>query len=156
VGSTKPDGIKFNTCLVSDKQYGDFELKCKVKLSGSEAANSGIQIRSQVVDAKQFKVEGAQCDIGQVYWGSLYGAGTGMMQQADKDVVAKALKGGDFNELHVRCVGRRVTIKLNGVTTVDKDFPELPARGVIGWDLHRGKGFEVVIKDIEFKELLAR
>lgn len=156
VGSTKPDGIKFNTYLVSGKQYGDFELKCKVKLSGPETANSGIQIRSHVVDAKQFKVEGAQCDIGQEYWGSLYGEGKGMMQQADKDVVAKALKEGEFNELHVRCVGSRVTIKLNGETTVDKNFSGLPARGVIAWQLHGGKGFEVVIKDIEFKELPVR
>lgn len=156
VGSSRPDGIKFNTCLVSNKQYADFELKCKVKLSGSEAANSGIQIRSQVVDAKQYKVVGAQCDIGQAYWGSLYGEGTGMMRQADKDVVAKALKGGDCNELYVRCVRRRVTIKLNGETTVDEVFPRLPARGVIGWQLHGGKGFEVVIRDIEFKELPSR
>lgn len=34
-----------NSCLYSDKEYGDFELRCKLMLVGDQA-NSGIQIRS--------------------------------------------------------------------------------------------------------------
>lgn len=76
-----------------------------------------------------------------------------MMQEADKALVAKVLREGEFNELYLRCIGQHVLIKLNGQTTVDKVFPELPLRGRIGWQLHRGSGFEVFIKDIEFQEL---
>ena len=154
VGSTKPDGIAANTYLCSDRIYSDFELTCKVKLLGPVTANSGIQIRSELIDAKQFIARGPQCDIGEGWWGSLYDeGGAGMLQEADKAIVNKALKADDFNELQVRCIGQRVIIKLNGKVTVDKVFPKLPSRGIIAWQLHKGLGFEVVIKDIEFKEL---
>src|SRR5262245_16168217 len=49
VGSTFPDGLKFNTFLCSKKKYGDFELKFQVRLRG-QGPNSGVQIRSEVVD----------------------------------------------------------------------------------------------------------
>lgn len=153
VGSTRPDGIAFNTCLCSEREYGDFELACKMKLIGPAGANSGIQVRSEIVDPTRFMIRGPQCDVGESSWGSLYAEGGGMLQVADKALVSAALKPGEFNELWVRCVGQRVIIKLNGRVTVDKEFPGLPARGIIGWQLHSGKGFDVVIKDVEFKPL---
>ena len=154
VGTSRPGALKVNTCLVSDQEYGDFELRCQVKLSVNPAANSGIQFRSVLVDMNAFSVRGPQCDFGEgVAWGSLYGEGTGgMMQEADKAVVAKALKVGEFNELILRCVGQRVTIRLNGRVTFDNEFPGIPTRGVIGWQFHK-KGGEVVFKNIEFKAL---
>jgi hypothetical protein len=153
IGSSEPDGLKFNTFLCSKRQYGDFELRFKVRLKGG-TGNSGVQIRSEVFDPKTFAVRGPQCDIGQIYWGSLYGEHFGgMMQQAPKDVVAKVLKKDDFNDYHIRCVGTRVTIKLNGETTVDGDFPKMPPKGIIAWQLHSGGPMEVTFKDIEFKEL---
>src|SRR5262249_552916 len=46
VGSTMPDGNKFNTFLCSKKKYKDFELSFKVKLTGKGwTGNSGVQIR---------------------------------------------------------------------------------------------------------------
>src|SRR5437588_5293941 len=54
VGSTAPDGLKFNTFLCSKARYTDFELKFQVKLTGTAAANSGVQIRSKIFDAKKF------------------------------------------------------------------------------------------------------
>ena len=33
--------------------------------------NSGVQIRSEVIDSKKFVVKGPQCDMGAQYWGSL-------------------------------------------------------------------------------------
>jgi serine/threonine protein kinase len=157
VGSTFPDGNKFNTFLCSKKKYKDFELKFKVKLTGKGwSGNSGVQIRSEIRDVKTFAVTGPQCDMGDDYWGSLYGENFGgMMKAADKDEVARALKKGDFNDYSIRCVGKHVTIQLNGVTTVDDDFEKLPAEGIIAWQLHAGKAMEVHFKDIEFKELTA-
>jgi len=46
-----------------------------------------------------------------------------------------------------------VTIKLNGETTVDQDFPKLPDDGIIAFQLHQGKPMEVVFKNIHFKDL---
>src|SRR5262245_25794845 len=90
VGNTKPDGIKFNTFLCSKEKYTDFELKFKVKLTPKASGNSGVQIRSMIVEKEKdkFVVAGPQCDMGQQYWGSLYGERFGgMMKAADAGLV---------------------------------------------------------------------
>ena len=117
VGRTKGD-LKKNEFLVTAKPYGDFILKAKVKIRNG---NSGIQFRSKRTD--DGTTSGPQCDVGQIYWGSLYGERFGgMMKQAPKDVVKKTVKEADFNDYHIKCVGKHVTIKINGETTVDDDF----------------------------------
>lgn len=156
-----PKGLKFNTFLCSKEKYRDFELQFKVKMT--KGANSGVQIRSKVINEKTFAVGGPQCDMGQVYWGALYGehydqksgkigAGGGMMKAPPKDLVTKAVKEGDWNDYYIKCVGKRVTIKLNGKTTVDQDF-NLPEEGIIAWQLHAGGPMEVIFSDIRFKNL---
>ena len=50
IGSTKPDGGKFNTFLCSKRKYGDFELQFQVKLTPKTSGNSGVQIRSRIHD----------------------------------------------------------------------------------------------------------
>jgi hypothetical protein len=160
VGSTFPNGLGFNTFLCSKKQFTDFELQFKVRLRGQGwDGNSGVQIRSKIMDSekdrKNFAVAGPQCDMGGPYWGSLYGENFGgMMKAAPKDVVLRVLKKEDFNDYSIKCVGKHVTIKLNGETTVDGDFPKLPDTGIIAWQLHANKQpMEVIFKDIQFKDL---
>jgi hypothetical protein len=155
IGAT-PEGLKFNTFLCSKRKYRDFELKFQVRLKGGQG-NSGVQIRSEVFDRDKFAVRGPQCDIGAQYWGSLYGEHFGgMMQAADPKVVAKVLKKDDFNDYHIRCIGKHVTIKLNGETTVDADFPKMPDEGIIAFQLHAGPPMEVTFRNLQFKELSAK
>jgi hypothetical protein len=158
VGSTHPDGGKFNTFLCSKKKYKDFELKFQVRLTGKDwSGNSGVQIRSEVFDKEHLAVKGPQCDMGEVYWGSLYGEHFGgMMKQAPVDIVKKVLKADDFNDYYIKCVGKHVTIKLNGETTIDEDFPKMPDDGIIAWQLHAGKPMEVVFKNIQFTEIVTK
>jgi hypothetical protein len=153
VGYTPVDP-KHNTFLCSKKKYGDFDLKFKIRLKDG-VGNSGVQIRSKLVDAKKFVVSGPQCDIGQGYWGSLYGElFGGMMKQSPGDLVKKVVKQNDFNDYSIKCVGKHVTIKINGETMVDGDFPKMPDEGIIAWQLHAGfKSMEVTFKDIQFKDL---
>jgi putative heme-binding domain-containing protein len=155
VGTAPAEGLTFNTFLCSKKKYKDFELSFKVRIKDHNG-NSGVQIRSRVDDAKQFAVAGPQCDMGQQYWGSLYGERDPgrMMQASPPDLVKRVLKPNDFNDYSIKVVGKHVTIKLNGETTVDADFAELPDEGIIAWQLHAGfKNMEVVFKDIKFQEL---
>jgi Domain of Unknown Function (DUF1080) len=154
VGAT-PNGLKFNTFLCSKKKYKDFELKFQVKLTGKGwPGNSGVQIRSEVFDQEHLAVKGPQCDMGDVYWGSLYGEHFGgMMKQAPQELVKKVLKPDSFNDYYIKCVGKHVTIKLNGETTVDEDFEKLPDEGIIAWQLHAGDPMEVIFRNIEFKDL---
>ena len=153
VGTAPAEGLKFNTFLCSKKKYKNFELTFQIRLKDGKG-NSGVQIRSEIADRKHFAVKGPQCDIGDIYWGSLYGElFGGMMQQAPRDVVEKVLKKDDFNDYYIKCVDKHVTIKLNGETTVDDDFEKLPDEGIIAWRLHAGEPMEVVFRNIEFKDL---
>src|SRR4051812_26273144 len=152
VGYTEKDP-GFNTFLCSTKKYKDFEMSFKVRLKDG-VGNSGIQVRSKLADKKRFAVHGPQCDIGAGYWGSLYGEGFGgMMKQAPKDS-QKAVKAKDFNDYYIKCVGKKVTIRINGETTVDEEFKKMPEEGIIAFQLHAGfKSMEVTFKDIVFKDL---
>jgi hypothetical protein len=152
IGTNGDKTVPFNTFLWTKKKYKDFEMKFQIRLKDGKG-NSGVQIRSDILNPKQFSAKGPQCDIGQEYWGSLYGENFGgMMKAAPKDVVKKALKPADFNDYYIKCVGKHVTIKLNGETTVDDDF-KMPEDGLIGLQLHGGHVMEVTFKNIEFKDL---
>lgn len=152
VGYT-PKDPGFNTFLCSKKKYKDFELSFKVRLKNG-VGNSGVQIRSKVINPKRAAVGGPQCDIGAGYWGSLYGEAFGGMMKAAPKETQKAVKPKEFNDYSIRCVGKRVTIKVNGETTVDEEFPKLPAEGIIAFQLHSGyKSMEVTFKDIRFAEI---
>jgi hypothetical protein len=152
VGSS-PDGLKFNTFLCSKKKYGDFDMRFQIRLKGGKG-NSGVQIRSEVIDRAKFVVKGPQADIGEGWWGSLYGERFGgVLKAADKDAVNKVLKKDDFNDYSIKCVGKHVTIKINNITTVDGEFPTTPAEGIIAFQLHAGAPMEVTFRNIRFTDL---
>jgi hypothetical protein len=155
IGSGGDKAVPFNTFLCSKKKYQDFELSFQIRLKGGKG-NSGVQIRSFIEEKnkKRFAVTGPQCDIGEGYWGSLYGENFGgMMKQAPADKVNAKLKKDDFNDYYIKCVGKHVTIKVNGVTAVDGDFPKMPDDGIIAWQIHGGHIMEVTFRKIEFKEI---
>jgi hypothetical protein len=153
-GTTGEKGIKFNTFLCSKAKYKDFEMKFKVKLTGKGwNGNSGVQIRSQIADNKVFAVAGPQCDMGDDSWGALHGERFGRMMKAAPKEVQKAVKKDDFNDYNIKVVGKHVTIKVNGLTSIDDDVDKLPDDGIIAFQLHAGGPMEVVFKDIELKDL---
>jgi putative heme-binding domain-containing protein len=155
VGRAPAEGLSFNTFLCSKQKYKDFEVSFKIRIKDGKG-NSGLQVRSRVADPEKLAVAGPQADMGDIYWGSLYGERDPgrMMKQSPTDVVRRVLKPGDFNDYSVKVVGKHVTITLNGETMVDADFPELPDEGIIAWQLHAGfPNMEVVFKDIQFKDL---
>ena len=136
-----------------------FELRFQVKLTGKDwDGNSGVQIRSEVFDKEKLAVKGPQCDMGDQYWGSLYGEHFGgMMKAAPQAKVREAVKPTEFNDYSIKCVGKHVTIKINGTTMVDDNFEKMPEDGIIAWQLHQGfKSMEVTFKDIKFKDLSAK
>jgi 3-keto-disaccharide hydrolase len=160
IGAT-PKGLKFNTFLCSRKKYGDFELSCEVRLKDGKG-NSGVQIRSKLYNRDTFAVHGPQVDAAPGYWGSLFGEHFGgkgldhkMLKAADPAIVSQLAKNKDFNRYDIKCVGQHVTIKLNGETTVDEDFPNLPREGIIAFQLHAGGPMEVTFRNMHFKELAA-
>ena len=165
VGETKADP-GYNTFFCSKKKYSDFELTCKVQLRDGDG-NSGVQIRSERVDKdgdkKPFRVRGPQVDVGKGYWGSLYGEGVGgMMKASSPDAIKKAVKETEFNDYYILAKGTHITIKINGETMVDQDFPTLPGKdgaaapadGIIAFQAHAGyPSMRVEFKDIKFTDL---
>ena len=154
---------KYNTFFASKKKYSDFEISFKVQLKDGKG-NSGLQIRSTLRDDKKFVVAGPQVDVGAGYWGSLYGEGIGGMMRASKpDDIKKAVKEKEWNEFHVVAKGTKITVKVNGTTMVDEEFPNLPGKeknkpapteGIFAFQYHAGhKGMRVEFKEIKFTNL---
>ncbi len=152
VGTT--DGtIKENTFLCTEKKFKDFEMTFQVRLKDG-VGNSGVQIRSEVFDKEKWRVKGPQADICDKHYGCLYGENFGgMMQDCDWEKIKQKLKLDDFNDYSIRVVGKKVTIKINDVTSVDKEFDKLPAEGIIALQLHTGPAMEVAYRNIKISEL---
>lgn len=161
IGETTEDP-KYNTFLCSKAKYSDFELSFQVQLRDG-VGNSGIQVRSELYDNEKFRVRGPQVDIGKGYWGSLYGEGVGgMMKASDPKQIESAVKPTEWNAYNIRVVGNHYTIKINGTTMVDADFPTLPGKdnkaapkeGIIALQVHAGyPKMRVELKDIKFTNL---
>ena len=163
VGETKKDP-GYNNFFCSKKKYGDFELTFKVQLRDG-VGNSGVQIRSEQFGqddkTKPIRVRGPQPDIGAQYWGSVYGEGVGgMMKASEAQKVKKVVKPKEFNDYSIVAKGNHITVKINGETMVDGDFPTTPnkkpmaAMGIIAFQAHAGfPKMRVEFKDIKFTDL---
>jgi hypothetical protein len=109
--------------LVYDQPFGDFVLKCDVKMSPPEC-NSGVFVRTgDLSDPINTALEV------QVYDGSLsdrqdFGAIYDLVAPT-KDAVKSA---GEWNALEIRCEGPTVSVKVNGeeVSTINCDDYDKP------------------------------
>lgn len=173
------DIIPQNEFLCTIKEYGDFDLRLKVKLVG-QGDNGGVQFRSQRVPDSH-EVSGYQADIGFIpsgwvqgfeqfksrtdsldedtpypLWGSLYDESrrARILALAERDKVMSALKEGEWNEIRIRAEQKNITIWLNNELTIQYTEQEnVPEKGVIGLQVHSGPPLEVWYKDIFIQEL---
>jgi len=153
VGVLPPEQDK-NTFLCSKAIYRDFELKFQVKLKNGKG-NSGVQVRSNLLNRDEFRVAGPQVDIdSDKNFGGLYGelSGKGWMRQAPVEVVRRLFKPAEFNDYFVRVLGKRVKIVLNSETIVDDDFPEMADEGIIAFQLHGS----LKVDEVTFQNVLIR
>jgi hypothetical protein len=149
VGRTTQEKLKKNEFLVTDKPYGDFVLKAKVKL---RKGNSGIQFRSKRAD--DGAVSGPQADVADAYWGLLYEErGRGFLDDQSKK--AKPLvKHGNWNEFVITAKGSHVTIDFNGTRIIDREDPKIDKEGIIALQIHVWpEPMEVRFKDLQIREL---
>jgi hypothetical protein len=148
VGRTKGD-LKKNEFLVTEKPYGDFVLKAKVKIRNG---NSGIQFRSKRAD--DGVVSGPQADVAEGYWGLLYEEkGRGILERYPEEKANELVKKDDWNEFVITAKGTHVTIDLNGTRVIDREDPKFDKDGIIALQVHVGPEMEVRYKDVEIKEL---
>ncbi len=112
VAGTLKEPIPRNEFLCTTREFGDFELRLKVKLLGDpQTANAGIQVRSRRIP-KHHEMIGYQADMGQEYWGNLYDESRRrrVLTTVNQEGLAKVLKHGDWNEYVIQCVGKRIRL----------------------------------------------
>ena len=63
--------------------------------------------------------------------------------------------GGMIHQLRKRW--QIVTIKINGLTTVDEEFDQVPRDGLLGWQMHFGElaPTEVIFRNVQIRALPA-
>ncbi len=148
LGKTKGD-LKKNEFLVTDKPYGDFILKAKVKF---KSGNSGIQFRSE--RAPNGKVSGPQADVADDWWGLLYEENRRqILERYPKEKADALIHKGDWNDFVITAQGDHVVITINGTKVIDRTDPKFEKTGIIALQVHTGPITEVRYKDIAIKPL---
>lgn len=158
MGGSLTETVPRNDFLCTTRSFGNFVLRLKYKLAGTEGfINGGVQFRSQRLADPAHEMIGYQADIGAKYWGSLYDESrrNKVLAAPDQNEVLGIVKLNDWNDYEIRAEGRRIQLFLNGRQTVDYTEPDdtLPQSGLIGLQVHGGGKVEVSYKDITIEEL---
>ncbi|MGJ8696977.1 MAG: 3-keto-disaccharide hydrolase [Verrucomicrobiaceae bacterium] len=166
IGTTNPGSP--NTFLVTDKQYGDFELQFETKVHNS--LNSGCQIRSLLRDPEKGpfggrlygpQVESEASGKNGAEAGYIYGeaTGRGWLTPKEKLIPHKHFKDGEWNHFRIVAKGPNIKTWINGTLISDLSDLEIykdHAKGHIGLQVH-GVGkkgpFTAAWKNIKIKEL---
>ena len=161
-GGSTTEKIKENHFICTKKNYQNFELKLKIKVSGDPKTgliNSGIQIRSVRVPGGAH-MSGYQVDCGAGWFGKIYDEARRNKviwaptpdQQAALD---KAIDVFGWNEYRIRAEGTRIQTWINGVLCIDytEADPNVALDGLIGPQVHSGGVCLVQVKDVTIEEL---
>lgn len=158
VGGDGRHSLPKNEFLASQAEFGDFVLRLKFRLEGTNGfVNSGVQFRSQRVP-NDSEMSGYQADIGEGWYGCLYDESrrNKVLARPSEAVLKQALHPlGEWNDYEVRCRGRNIVIRLNGVVTVDYTEPDekIPVTGHLGLQVHGGGETRVSFKGIQIEPL---
>jgi serine/threonine protein kinase len=115
--------------LTTDHEYADFELRLEYRMA--KETDSGVVLRTpakenpseagleiQIINDPGFK--GLKPD-------QTSGSLVGIVPSSEPDVRAP----GEWNHMHITAQGRRVTVDLNGLRTLDADLDKFRAHGEI-------------------------
>lgn len=157
-GGSLTEKVKRNEFIATIKEYGNFIVRFKIKLTGNEGfLNSGFQIRSQRVPGDS-EMAGYQCDFGDPsWWGCIYDESrrNKLMAQSDMKALGPVLKRNDWNDYVIRADGPRITTWINGVMGVDyfEADPTIIQTGRMGIQVHGGGKALVQVKELTIEEL---
>jgi hypothetical protein len=135
--------------LVTDKAFKDFTIRGKYKaLKG----NSGLYFRIEEKGASG--VSGFQAEIDPAKdAGGLYETnGRAWVVQPRPEDVKTWYRPGEWNEMDVTAVGRRVVVRVNGRRSAEVLDDPGRTEGRIALQLHGGNDMDVRFKDIEILE----
>jgi hypothetical protein len=154
------EGNPRNEFLAARRPYTNFVLRFEYKLVGTEGfINGGVQFRSRRIPEPPNEMSGYQADIGAGWSGSLYDESrrNTMLATADKALVQRVEKPGEWNRYEIRCEGPRIQLILNGVRTVDyieKD-PAIEQHGLVALQIHGNCKAEISFRNLRIEEITA-
>lgn len=146
-----------NTFLVTEKEYGDFQLELDVMVESPEG-NSGVQVRSHFGgEGHAGKVYGRQAEVdptARAWSGGVYDEDRRQwLYPLDLHPEAKtAYKASQYNHIKVECLGNEMKTWLNGVPVAYVVDPVDP-RGFIGLQVHGVSSPAQVGKKVYFKNI---
>ena len=160
--------------LVSNRRFNDFELKFQLRVTGGKAKESGrcsLFVRSPVwLWSRPTAQPPLPLGPAVKYWHfdppdpkrpsvTFCKTWTGTFDQGlvEMDELNRVVKRGELNDYHVKCVGKRMTVRVNGLTIVDGIVcGEDEREGLLVFGLDPGWEPEVTLRDIRIKELASR
>lgn len=148
---TSPASEKRHGLLVSDQQFGDFEIEIEYK---AVKGNSGLYFRSEKVEGA-VGVYGFQAEIDdEKDAGGLYETGgRAWVIQPTPDAVKTWYKPGAWNTMKVRAVGRDITVWVNGKESARLTNDPGRISGHIALQLHGDMDMEVYFKKVRIRQL---
>ncbi|CAN5726602.1 DUF1080 domain-containing protein [soil metagenome] len=142
VGGDLTKTLPHNEFLATKESFGDFELTLEFKLTGTGFVNAGVQFHSKRLQNPPYEMEGYQADLGDGFWASLYDESRRdvTIVKPDSTLIKKILKPNSWNSYSIKCIGRRIIIRLNNVQTVDFTEPDttITHNGHIALQVHGG------------------
>ncbi len=113
-GTIKVSGSRAH--LFTEKEFKNFEYKVECKTT--KGSNSGLYFHTKFQEdgwpALGYEAQVNVTHTDKIKTGSLYGV---------KNVEEVAVKDDEWYETYIKVVGRHITIKINGKTTVDWEQP---------------------------------
>ena len=149
--------------LVTEKQYANFIFEADILLPPGKA-NSGFMFRAH---SEPNKVYGYQAEVDgdetRKWSGGLYDEGRRMWfispikgdaasEAAFRTRAGDAFKRNDWNTYRITCIGKKLKIEVNGVTTSDVE-DATDATGVIAIQHHGEKGQTYKFRNLRIKEI---
>ena len=149
VGKTQT-AAKLYGLLVSDKKYQNLRVKFTFK---SLEGNSGFYVRTHIKPPD--RAHGLQVEVDpRNNTGGIYESyGRAWISKPDAEVVKKAFKLDDWNEMEILADGGHVVTWLNGIKIGElKDDPVVES-GHLVMQMHSGNKLMVMFKDIRIQTL---
>jgi hypothetical protein len=149
--------------VMTEKSYSDFIFEGDVHLPEGKA-NAGFMFRAHVEKNKVFgyqaEVDG---DVNRKWSGGLYDEGRRMWfispikgnaesEKAFRERAGDAFKRHDWNTYRITCIGKKLKIEVNGVTTTDVE-DDKDASGYLGIQHHGEKGATYRYRNLRIKEV---
>ena len=158
-GGSTTEKIPHNYFLATNRLFQNFDLRLKLKLTGDPATgliNSGVQIRSLRVP-NNTEMSGYQVDAGDKWWGKLYDESRRkkFLARATDEQIKRLEKPGEWNAYEIRCEGPKITLALNGETTVTytEENKTIEPDGLIALQIHGNCSAEISFRNITLEAL---